>query len=309
MAIFNIIFPIFALALLGYILAYMKVFRNQDIAGISRYVFNVAIPALLFDAMATVNLPAQIQWTFLLSYYLAALFIFGLGNWLGRVRFGHNRAEQGIFGLGAAYSNTVLIGLPVVSSAFGDEALLPMFLIISIHTAVLFTAVTAVIETEVGAVQRRRDLFLLPLSKIGRNPIILGLLLGLLFNWLSLSLPQPLDDAIGLIRASALPCALFVMGASLSQYKLAGHFAEAWTIIGLKMILLPLLVWLLAFFVFRLTPLWATVAVVTASLPVGINVSIFAHEYEACIAPVATATVISTVISIGSLTLLLSWFL
>lgn len=309
MDIFNIIFPIFALALLGYVLTIFKFFSREDIAGISRYVFNVAIPVLLFDAMADIELPEEIQWAFLFSYYLAALFIFALGNWLGRTRFGHSRAEQGIFGLGASYSNTVLIGLPVISSAFGDEALLPMFLLISLHAAILFTAVTAVVESDTGPAQRRRDLLLLPLTKIARNPIIGGLIVGLLFNWLAIPLPGVLADTIGLIRTSALPCALFVMGASLSEYKLAGHLSEAWTIVGLKMVLQPLLVWLLAFVVFHLAPLWGTVAVITAALPVGINASMFAHKYDACIAPVASATIISTLLSIGSLTLLLAWFL
>lgn len=308
MDILNVIFPVFALAAVGYGLTAVHFFRPQDIAGISRYVFNLAIPVLLFDAMATLDLPPQIEWPFLLCYYLAALAVFALGNRIGRVQFGYGRAAQGVFGLGASYSNMVLVGLPIISAGMGDAALLPMFLLISVQSATMFTAVTAVAESGADAAKRRRDLILLPLQKLARNPILGGLLLGLLFNRLALPLPNPIADTIQLIRASALPCALFVMGASLSQYRLAGQFKPAWTLVGLKMGVQPLLVWLLGAYVFRLSAPWLPVAVMAAALPTGVNASIFAHKYDACIAPVTTATLISTLLAVVSLSLLLVVF-
>ena len=59
--------------------------------------------------------------------------------------FGHSLKESGVFGLGAAYSNTVLIGIPVCYSVYGDEGLIPLFIIISIHSAVLFSVTTIMI--------------------------------------------------------------------------------------------------------------------------------------------------------------------
>ena len=55
-------------------------------------------------------------------------------------------AEQGIFGLGASYSNMILIGLPIISTGLGDEALLPLFMLVSIHSALLFFVVTLLVE-------------------------------------------------------------------------------------------------------------------------------------------------------------------
>ena len=110
--IFNIVFPIFSIAIIGYLLAYFEFFKQSEIAGIARFVFTVAIPLMLFNSMANITLPETIEWGFLLSYYLAAFIIYGLGIFLGRTQFSYTLTEQGIFGLGCAYSNSVLIGIP-----------------------------------------------------------------------------------------------------------------------------------------------------------------------------------------------------
>jgi hypothetical protein len=106
-----------------------------------------------------------------------------------------------------------------------------------------------------------------------------------------------------------LPCALFALGSSLYSYKIAGHLAEAWTMIGLKMALQPLLVWVLAFLVFHLDPLWGAVAVMTAGMPVGVNAYIFAEKYQVGMATLSTAVLLSTVLTVVSQSLLLALFI
>jgi predicted permease len=106
-----------------------------------------------------------------------------------------------------------------------------------------------------------------------------------------------------------LPCALFVLGASLSAYKISGHFAEAWTMVGLKLLLQPLLVWVLAFVVFKIDPLWGAVAVMMAGMPVGINVYMFAQKYQVGLASVSGAIVISTTLAVLSQSILLAIFI
>src|SRR5688572_2163005 len=117
-AIFNVIFLVFAIALAGYVLARVGVLRPPEVAGLAPYVFNIAVPVLLFDSLAGLEFPAEINWGYLLAYYAAAFAVFGLGMLVSRWRFRHSVPEQGVFGMAAAYSNTLLIGLPVVVGAF-----------------------------------------------------------------------------------------------------------------------------------------------------------------------------------------------
>lgn len=307
MFVFNIIFPIFSIAVLGYLFAYFSIFKERDIAGLNKYVFNVAIPILLFNAMSNIELPDQIEWSFILVYFAVALLNFFIGNVIGSRWLNFKRPGQAVYGLGASYSNMVLIGLPVITTGLGDEALLPALFLISFHSAIMFSAVTLVAESGSTTGARRQKL-IQPFIKIVQNPIIIGLIVGLLFNQLSLSLPFALTETVRLIRGSALPAALFVMGASLAKYKLSGHVGEASMLVLLKMLWQPLLVWALLTYFFPIDPLWRSVAIIVAGLPIGINAAVFANQYRAAVAPVSTAVILSTVLSIPSIALMLSIF-
>ena len=309
MTILTVIFPVFAIALVGYLTARYNVLDTRDINGISKFVFNIAIPILLFNSLADVTLPEEINWQFWLSYYLVSIFIYGLGVGVSRRWFAHTPKEQAIFGLGASYSNMVLVGLPIISTGLGQEALLPIFLLVSIHSATLFFIVTLLVERGDGTGSTPGQIALQTLKNLARNPIILGLMLGLAFNLFALPIPQMLDNALNTLGDAALPCAIFVLGASLNAYKLAGHFSEAWTMISLKMVLHPLLVALLTLSVFHLDPLWAAVAIMMAGMPVGVNSFIFAQKYQSGMAITSTAILLSTLLAIVSQSILLAIFI
>lgn len=308
--ILNVIFPVFAIALAGYVLARLGVLRPADVAGLSTYVFNVAAPVLLFNSLATEDFPAAFNWGYLLAYYLAAFAVFGLGMLIGRWRFGHSRPEQGVFGMAAAYSNTLLIGLPIIVAAYGDEALLPLLLIIAPHAALLSLAVVVIAEAGAGDGTRRWAVARATARKLLLNPILLGVALGLLANRLGVGAPGRLPDVVarttGLVGQSLLPCALVMLGASLAQYRLSRYTQEAGVLVVLKLLVQPALVALLLTYVFPVSPLWRAVAVITAGLPTGITVTTFAYRYQACIASVAAATLLSTLLAVATLTAMLS---
>lgn len=303
MNIIEAIFPVFTIALLGYLLTWAGVFRVGDVPGLTRYVFNIALPILLFDSLATASLPETVEWTFLLAYYLPALSIFALGMAASGYGFKRRRSERGIFGMSCAYSNTVLIGLPVITAALGQEALVPLLMIIAIHSAVFFSLTTAVAES---GDHRVKGWSVLQRTVRGmvKNPIVMGLLIGLVFNLLGFTIHPIVHRVITPLRASALPVALFVTGAALREYRPMGHMPEASIAMVLKLIVQPLLVWGLGT-ILQLPPLWLTVAVVTAALPTGINASIFAVKYDRAVAPVATAVLLGTAVSAVTITVLL----
>ena len=87
MTIIQVLFPVFAIALLGYLLTYKGIFGIRDIEGISRFVFTIALPVMLFNSMSKIELPDQPNWAFLLSYYLVALLIFLFSMWFSKRQF------------------------------------------------------------------------------------------------------------------------------------------------------------------------------------------------------------------------------
>lgn len=309
MLIFNIIFPIFAIAGLGYLFATAGLFQQKHVQGLSQYVFYVAIPTLLFQSLSQIALPQQINWPFFSSYYLVVACVYAAGYFISRNVFGTARKSAAISGMASSYSNMVLIGLPVITASFGDEGLVPLFLLISIHSASQFSATTLLAESSSNSQTSWATFLKLSAEKLFKNPIIIALIAGLLFNWLTIPIPDTIFNTLILIRSSALPAALFMLGASLTAYTITGQASRAFTIVGLKMFVAPFLVYLLVTYVFDLPELWASVAVVTGALPVGVNSAVFANKYNAAVAPVGSAVLLSTLLSAATLSFLLTLFI
>lgn len=180
-------------------------------------------------------------------------------------------------------------------------------MIVSVHSAILFTLTTVQLQrSNYSEVNSGWLIVQQTIKNIVRNPVIISLASGLVVNLLDIPIPKPLGDSLSLLSQATLPCALFVLGASLNSYKVSGHLAEAGTMIGLKMILQPLMVWVLAFLVFRIDEMWGNVAVLASGMPVGITTFIFAEGYQTGTATLSTAILLSTILAIFSQTLLLS---
>lgn len=302
----EIIVPVFGLLAFGYAATFTSVFDRAAGKALAAFVFYFAIPVMLFRNMALQDLPDAVPWGFLAAYFGGTLLIFALGAVAAGVLFGMRVEERGIVGFGASYGNVVLLGTPLVLASFGPEATLPFFLILSFHSVLMFTAVTAVIEIGRGQGRSLRDLPQRIGSGLGRNPILLALLAGLLWHQLGLGLPAAADAWALMIAGAAGPCALFSMGASLRAYRLAGALGPAALIVALKNLVHPLLVWLLCSFVFAMPPLWAKVAVVTAALPAGVNSYLFAERYDCGQRETAAAIVLSTALSVATVAILLN---
>ncbi len=306
--VLNVVLPVFGVLVLGYAAARAGLFDEAANRGLSVFVFNFAIPLLLFRAIAQAALPEQMPWGFLLSYYIGAFAAFGGGMLAGRLLYGRRLDEQGVLGLNAAYSNTVLLGIPLVITAYGQAAALPLFVLIASHSLLMFPSATAIIEAGRGRHEGAKRAFAGVVKGLATNPIILGLLTGLAFSLFGWTIPAPVEALAKSIGAAASPCALFALGASLTRYRIVGNLGEPLALVFMKMALHPLLVWLLAAFVFALPPLWTAVAVTLAALPTGINVYVYAQRYQLCVQTVTTAILISTAISIASLSGLLFLF-
>jgi malonate transporter and related proteins len=307
MGIFETVFPILAIVLTGFWAANRQYLSRADCDSIAKFVFVFVIPMLLFIGTVHSKIPSNMEWSFLFSYYAVLVFIFALSVFLAKVVFHFSAPEQSVFSMGASYSNATIVGLPVCIYALGENAMLPLFIIISIHNLILFT---------IGFIVAERDSFSMAsflrnsvgiVKQLVTSPITGSLILGGFINMFSIPIYKPLEDAITLMSKAAIPAALFVLGASLNKYKIHGHIAPALMIVVLKMIIFPVLVWTLVFQVFPVSKLWASTALLTSAMPVGISAYIFSQKYQVCEAPVATSIVISTVGSIVTLSFLIAY--
>jgi malonate transporter and related proteins len=101
-----------------------------------------------------------------------------------------------------------------------------------------------------------------------------------------------------MVGASAVPCALFALGASLAGYPLIGDVPPALVLTVIKVVAHPALVWILAVPILGLEGIWVKVAVVMAAMPSGINVYLFGARYDVAPGVAARTVLLSTVASL-----------
>lgn len=306
-AVLPIVAPIFTLVALGYLATWIGWFDIGHRAGLSRFVFRFAIPTLLFRKLSTVPLPELSALSYLLGYYGSALLSYALVLTVSRRVLNSGGQQAALHGFAACFSNTVLLGIPLILSALGEDASLPLFLLISLHSFVLFSVVTVSAEfAEPGDRSRWRALRQ-GFVGLTRNPILLGLAAGIAANLLGLTLPGWLDEAARTLSEAALPAALFILGAALFDYGVRGAVWPSLGIIACKLVLHPLLAWLIVHRVLGFDGVWLHTAVILASLPTGVNVYLFAERYRAAEKTVAASICLSMALAVVTLPVLLLW--
>jgi predicted permease len=302
----EIVLPVFGVMACGWFFSRRNLISDAGITGIVNFIFYLAIPALLFRTLASGAVQEQFDAHLIFGYFSAALTCYGI-SWLISRKVFRNPADASALGaMGATFSNSVLIGLPFVQRAYGDAGLVPLMLIVMVHSSILFTTTTLA----VGLGRPDGGRWYMTLAKTLRsvllNPIVLGALSGLAFGLTGLHLPGVADDTLSLIGRAAAPVSLFAVGATLASCKIAGDLRESVTMSLLKLLLLPILVFISTHFIFGVKPEWVTVAVIAGAMPAGANVYVFARKFDVYVQRATAIVVISTVGSVLTLTALVA---
>ncbi len=303
-AVLETVLPVFALVFAGYFMG-RRFIGAEGIKGLSGFVYYFAIPALLFRTMSRGYLPGSEDLILLLAYFGGSFFVYALSIGLGHRLFGNSVAELGLMGMAGCFGNTVLLGIPLTLAAFGEAGMLPLTLIITFHSALLFPLSILVVELGRGGGGWRKALGD-SVKALSRNPVILAILAGLAYGATGLGLAVPVEAFITLLSGAAAPAALFALGASLAGYRIAGDLKEIMLSCAIKLLVHPLAVAVLAFWVFDLRGDWAAIALLTAALPAGANVFVLAQQYNIYLGRAASIVLISTGLSMLTLSVLLS---
>ena len=305
----EIILPIFGLLMVGYVTASVGWFDQVAIRGLTRFVFDFAVPMLLLRTISTANLPDIIPWNYLASYYLGTFIILLSGLGITRLLWQRTFSQQVINAFSSSFSNTVLLGIPIILLTFGDRAVLPLFIIIGTHGIIMVPLFTIMLEMGKSGRAPIKTVIVRTSYGLFTNPLIIGLLSGLACNLFEITLWKPLDEMAKLLANSVTSCALFALGATLASFRKNIPWQEVPMIVILKTILHPVVVWGLATLVFRVKEvIWIQVLVLLAAQPTGVNPFLFASRYNVGQLVSSGAAFISTIFSIFTLSALLAFF-
>lgn len=298
--VLNVVAPVFAIVALGYFAVRIRIYPAEGIKGLIAFVNNFATPCLLFRAMLNVDFAETFSLRLIGPYYLGALTVFVVGIIIARKTFGRSPGESVSAGFSGMFTNTVLLGIPILQRAYGDDAMPIVFTIVGTHAAILMTSAMLTMEFA------RRDgaplgpAVLGALWRIAKNPLLIGIAVGLAGNLAGITLPETVD-AFTLIMAQAIvPVALFGLGGALNEYKLAENWLLALVMSLLKLILHPLLVWIVMIPILNVDHNLARYPILLAAMPSGINVYIFATFYKRGQDIAANTVLITTVLSVAT---------
>lgn len=307
-ALAAVVVPVFGTVALGFGLARAEVFNRDTGAGLTRFMFHLAIPAMLFRSLAGAELPREVPWAYLAAFYIPSFAVFYLALRLSQSVLGWERHEAGMAGMSACYANIVLLGFPLMHAAFGEPGHLPLFILMATQSTLLFPLATYALEIY-GHERTGQPLrYLQAAGRLALNPVIVALVLGFIVNRGQLEVPAVAARMLELLGAAGPGCALVALGISLAQYRLGGGWRDVLLLVLLKNFVCPLAVWALGQ-AFGIDRLWLATAVLMAAMPAGINAFIFASQYEVRQDTVAKTIVISTLSSTLVATALLAWFM
>jgi malonate transporter len=304
--ILNTALPFFALIFCGYGAGRFKLLSEASVAGVNAFVFYFALPAFIFNLLATSPLADVANGPFIAAYLGTGLVLFAAAAVLGGFLFKVSRSEAALQGSAAVLGNTGYMGIPLVAAAFGDRAAIPLVLGLTLEATVLIPLTIILVEAQKGLDAGWSQLLRSVAGAMVRNPIIVAIFAGVLLSAAGFGLPTPVENFASLLGGAAGPCALFALGATLTSFPISAGISEVSYMTFFKLLVHPAAIWFATTRLFDVDPLWATVAILGAALPVAANVFIVAKQYDTYVERVSSAILVSTAISVVTVSALLT---
>ena len=286
--------PLFLLVLLGYVLTRFGWPRSASDA-LTRFVFTVAVPTLLFRLMSDFSRLPRVDPRLLIAFFGGCLVVYAIGRVLGASVFRMDGAAQSVFAMGGIFSNNVLLGIPLAKVTLGEASLPAVSLVLVFNSLTLWTLVTVSVEWA-----KHRDLSFSGIAQTGRgvlrNPVVASILAGTGFGFLDWPLPTVVDQTLQMVSQAAVPLSLIALGMGLAEFGVRAGWRESAAIAVLKLLAQPLAVYALARMI-ALPPLETSAVVMLAALPVGANVYLMARQFDVLGSAVASSIVVTTALA------------
>ena len=305
LAVFTIALPVFALILTGWVAGRTRLLGRDSTGAMNLFVVWLALPAVLFRAMAQIHPADLLNAGLLASFGLGIAIPFAISLFWS-LRQGGRLSNSAIQALSATYCNVGYMGIPLCLMAFGQDSLIPGVITMVITACVQFGAAIVLIEMDHPGQPDLPRMIRRIAGALARNPLLISPLLGLLVALAGFSLPLALDRFLVLLGGAATPCALVATGLMLGETTETFQPVLVARLVALKLVVQPAIAWLIAFKLMTLPPAWAETAVLMSALPTGAGAFILAKLYGREAASTSGAVLVSTILSFATLSLLLA---
>lgn len=299
--LFNLLAPFFGLIGLGFLCGRIVDRPESGLSWMQFFLIYVSLPCLFFRLIADKSLDQLTNWPFIavttFSTFCAFVLSYAAGLWHTK-----DMPQAVMQGVAGSYSNIGYMGPPLILAAMGPAASAPVVLIFVFDNLLLFSlvpflmAIAGVEKRTLGATAR--DV----VWKVATHPFNLATAVGVLASYFHLQLPEAADKMVGWLSGAAAPCALFLLGVTVALRPMGQILGEVPALVFIKLVLHPLLVWVLLSLAGDFGPVWTYTAVVMAALPPALNIFVISTQYNVGVERASACVLLGTLVSMATLT-------
>lgn len=211
----NATLPIFLLIILGKVLKTTKIISDEFTKTADRYVFRIALPALLFSDLTENNVDSAFDGKYVLFCFSVTIFSIAV-LWGLTEKFMKNEEQKGAFIQGSYRSSAAILGLAFINNMYDSVGMAPLMIIGCVPLYNIFAVIILTLKGDNGGKKpNMKETFI----NVMKNPILLSILIALPFALLNLHFPSFVNKAIGSVANTATPLALISIGASFEGKK------------------------------------------------------------------------------------------
>ena len=292
------VFPIFAIGAFGFLLGKMRTFDIAAAFSINKFVMFVCMPALCIEFLALAHVES-FDFLLLFGYFLSEVILFSLGVFISKYIFRLLNSEALLIGLALALTNHVLFVLPIAEELFEEAKTLTIISIITMDGLVIFSLTLIAMDILSNSDQP----FSITIKAIFTNPPLIGIVIGLFVSLNNLELPRGIMFFLETLGGTATPALLFSLGIMLSYQKIITPTKLIVSMSSLKLIIHPLLAWLIITLLFGgHYPEVHSTALMAAAAPSGVMAYMLAVNYNVSvdrISPIILYTSIGSLITVS----------
>ena len=196
--------PVFLVIVAGWFLMQLKLFNREFLAVADKYVFKVALPVLLFRDIATTDLREGFQLKFVL-FCMAATTVMFLGIWGLASLLMKDKSMVGAFTQAAARGSAAVLGIAFVENIYGNSGMAPLMIVSAVPLFNIYSVIILTLCAGDSHAKSRGETIKRAFLNVLKNPIIIGIALGVPFSLLNIRLPVILSKAVANIAGTATP--------------------------------------------------------------------------------------------------------
>jgi hypothetical protein len=300
--LFNLVAPFFGLILLGFAVGRYKRLPEEGLAWLQYFLIFIALPCLFYRLIADKPLSELSNWGFVVATTLSTYCAFALSFAIG-LKFTRGDMPQSVMqGVAGSYSNIGYMGPPLILAALGPSASAPVVLIFVFDNILLFSLIPFLMA--IAGVEKKS---LLATGadvawKVVTHPFNIATVLGVVAAYAQVQLPTAIDKMTLWLSQAAAPCALFLLGVTVALRPLKAMPGEVPLLVIIKLVLHPLLVWVLLSALGNFPDNWIFAAVIMAALPPALNIFVISTQYKVGVERASACILVGTLVSMVTLT-------